>query len=150
MTQSTTQVNACDVVVKIDNAAGNLQDISGSSNQVSFDLQNKVGDGIRTFGTDFPLRAVCGRDAAISMRAVYSGDEGEAKQLLMDWYFNHNKDARTLVIDIPDSDPGGDRYTFEAYLEHVNVPVEAGNPDPILLEASFKPTGTYTWAEIGS
>lgn len=150
MTQSTTQINACDVVIKLDNDGGVLQDISGSTNTININRLNRVGDGVRTFGSRFPLRAACGKDAEITMRAVYSGNELEAKQLLNEWYENHNDEARTLQVDIPDSDPGGDRYTFEVLLENLRIDVEAGNPDPVGIEANMKPTGTFTWAEIGS
>ncbi len=150
MTQTTTQINGCDAVLKIDNAAGNLADISGSSNSISIERLNQVGDGVRTFGSRFKVRAACGKDANISVKILYTADGAEALALLNDWYENHNEDSRSLRLDMPDSDPGSDRYDFEVFIESFRFDVEAGNSDPILCEVAFKPTGTFTCAEIGS
>jgi len=149
--QTTTQISACDVVIRLDTDVDfTLADISGSSNSVTLNRLTQVSDAIRSFGSDFPIRQACGRDADITLRAIYSEDEAEAKQLLNDWYENHNQDRRTLQVDVPNSDPGSDRYTFEVYLASLNMSLESGTPGPVLLEASLKPSGTFTWAEIGS
>lgn len=150
MTQTTSQVNSCDSTLKLDDEGGNLQDISGSSNAVTIERLQKVGDGLRTFGNDFSVRAACGRDANITLRAVYSQADSEATFLLNDWYHNHPKTLRTFIADIPDSLPGSDRYTFEVLLESLRFDDESGNPDPILIEAAFKPSGTFTWSVVSS
>ena len=150
MTQSTTQLNSCDSVIKLDNGAGALADISGSTNSVSIERLVTVGDGIRTFGNDFKLRAACGKDAAIKCKCVYSGEDSEALFILNDWYENSYKTARTFVVDIPSSDPGGDRYSFEVLLERLSFDDNAGEADPILVEYDLKPTGSFTWSVIGS
>lgn len=148
MAQTTTAVNACDVVVNLDNTAGTLVDISGSSNEVSMDFNNSLGE-FRTFGTEWPVRMQCGADATISFNAIYSTTASEAVDILKDWFFT-DRDSRTIRVDIPDSSVGSDRYTFEVYLETMSVPVAVEEPAPILVSATMKPTGEVTLSTIAS
>jgi hypothetical protein len=148
--QTTTAINGCDLTVKIDNSSGVLQDVSGTSNQIRMDRSLRISDDVYTFGTKFPIVKTCGKKATISARFIYSQDEAEAIQLLNDWYENHSEDPRTVQIDMPDSLPGSDRYTYEALLENLNVQQEAGDANPTLVEATFRPTGTFSWANISS
>ncbi len=148
MPQTTTQVNGCDVVVNLDNTAGTLTDISGSSNEVSMDFNNNLGE-FRTFGSTWPVRMMCGADATISFNAVYSLAASEAKDILMDWFFT-DRDLRTIQVDIPDSSVGSDRYTFQVLLETLNVPVAADEAAPILIAATMRPSGEVTYAAIAS
>ncbi len=150
MAQTTSQVNACNAVLKLDNSEGNLADISGSSNRVSITLTNIVSEPVRTFGSQFGIRTVCGKDSSITLRVVYSEDESEAKQVLLDWYQNHNQDSRTFQVDNPDSEAGSDRFTFECKLGEMTMDLDPSEPGPTMIEAQLRPTGTFSWAEIGS
>jgi hypothetical protein len=143
-------VNSCDTTVKLDDENGVLQDVTGSSSAVDQEFIQNVGDGLRTFGTDFPVRAACGRDGNVTWRVVYSQADNESLYMLLDWYFNHPKTARTFQVSIPDDTPGSDRYSFEMLLANLRIPDEAGNPDPIIVEAALRPTGAFTWAVVGS
>jgi hypothetical protein len=130
---------------------GSLADISGSSNSVTLNRMTQVSDAIRTFGgTDFPIRQACGRDAEITLKVIYSMSQIESKQILNDWYENHHTDRRTLQVFMPDALPGSDKYEFEVYLERLNVSVESGTPAPIMIEATLKPSGTFTWSVVAS
>jgi hypothetical protein len=148
MPQTTSQVNACDVVIKLDDVNGELDDISGSSNECSMDLTNDLGV-LTTFGVRFPVRQECKSDATINLKIIYSMDETEALSILRGWYFT-TRGHRTIQIDVPDGDVGGDRYTFECFLESLGIPLKSDDPNPILVEAVLKPTGTFTCSEIGS
>lgn len=150
MTQTTTQVNSCDTTVKLDDENGVLIDVTGSSSAVDPEFTQNVGEGLRTFGTDWPVRQACGRDGTFAWRVVYTQDNAEAKYLLFDWYFNHPKTRRTYQIDIPDSNPGSDRLSMEVYLATFRYSDEAGSPDPIMIEATLRPSGAVTWTPIGS
>jgi hypothetical protein len=143
-------VNGCDTTVELDDENGNLQDVTGSSSGVDQEFIQNVGDGLRTFGTDFKVRAACGRDGTVTWRAVYSQADSEALYMLNDWYFNHPKTVRTFRVSIPDKLPGSDQYTFEMLLASLRIPDESGNPDPILVEASLIPTGIFGWSVIAS
>ncbi len=137
-------------MIHLSNDSGGLSDISGSSNSVTMNRLTQVSDAIRSFGSDFPIRQACGRDADITLKVIYSTSQLEAKQCLNDWYENHNTDLRTLQVDLPDGLPGSDRYTFQVFLATLNMGIEAGTPNPILVEASLKPSGTFTCAVIAS
>lgn len=150
MSQTTTQINSCDTSVELDDENGILQDVTGSSSAVNPEFVQNVGDGLRTFGTDWPVRQACGRDGTLTWRAVYSQADNESAYMLWDWYFNHPKTSRTYRISVPDKNPGSDQFAFEVFLERLTFSDEAGSADPIMLEATLRPTGAITWTVIGS
>ena len=150
MAQTTTAINGCDGVIKVDNDAGNLQDISGSSNQITIERLLRTSDDVYTFSTDYPLTLTCGKKATVTIRIVYSTDELEGMQLFNEWYENHATTKRTVQIDLPDSTAGSDRYTFECLIERFTFSTEAGDANPIMAEIVLKPSGTFTWAQVGS
>lgn len=142
MTQTTTAVNACDVAIWLDNASGTQKDLSGSTNTASMNFTNQLG-AVRNFGTRWQIRLECGKDGTFSIAAVYSTAQDEAIDILKNWYFNTPGD-RTLTIYIPDKNVGSDVYECEARLESLDIPVEAGSADPIVVTASLKPNGPVT------
>ncbi len=150
MAATTSGINACDVVVRIDPDVGFLQDISGESNSVDINLETKVSDGVRVFGDPFPIRKACGKDASIKIRVVYSEDGAEAMHLFEGWYQDHYADTRTVQIDVPDSDVGSDRYTFECFLVRLPIPLKTDDPGIVMVEIDLLPTGTFSIAEISS
>ena len=146
--QTTSAINACNAVIKLQNVQGSMIDISGSANDASMDLTNDLGK-LHTFGTRFPVRLECKSDASISLKAVYSTPDNEALGILKDWYFV-TRGKKVITIDVPDSDAGSDRYTFDVFLEKLNIPLKADDANPILVSADLKPTGTFTLAAIAS
>lgn len=142
MAQTTTAVNACDVKIYLDNAAGTPTDISGSSNTCSMAFTNQLG-AVRNFGTRWQIRLECGKDATFNLSAVYSTATDEAIDILKNWYFN-TPGNRTLTVYIPDKDVGADVYSCEARLENLNIPVEAGKADPIVVTCALMPNGPVT------
>lgn len=149
MPATSTAKNACNAVIKVDNGAGVLADISGSMNEVNVNLDNKLGE-VKVFGSDFPRRLACGRDAALDTRFVYSGSDAESAYILLDWWQNHHEDARTMEFYLPDENPGADKISGEFMLENLRLPGKADDANPILGTASFKPDGDVTWAVQGS
>lgn len=147
MPATTTAITACNAVVNLDNSGGTLVDISGSSNEVQIDLENNVGE-FKPFGTAWPVRLVCGKDASISFKAVYSMNAAEAKALLNQWYFGGNDGARTLRVDAPDSNTGSDRYQAEVVLESLSIPMKADDATPIPISAEFKTASAMTLTTI--
>ena len=144
MTQTTTHVNACDVGLWLDNAAGTLTDIGGSSNAVNLSFSQNIG-ALPTFGTDWPRRKACGRDVKIELTAVYSTAADEAVDILSDWFFGaSHKDARTIKVYIPDKNVGSDVYSGEAVLETCDIPAQAGEGTPITVTASLSADGAWT------
>lgn len=142
-------VNACDVGIQLDDKNGALRDISGSSNQVSMDLSQTIGT-LWLFGSRFPRRKQCKSDATIAFRAVYTMATLEAMDTLRDWYFNKPSTSKRLQVRIPNGQNGADQYEFQVLLERLNIPVQATNADPILVDATLRPTGQFTYSVVAT
>jgi hypothetical protein len=149
MPVTTTGIDATDCVIKLDNAAGVLTDISGSSNKVEIKLENGVAE-FRPFGTAWKKRMVVGKDAPISLRVVFTKTAGEGWPLLRDWFTGSNDSPRTIQIDVPDSSIGSERYVAEVVLADANIPLDAGADEYVMVEASLKTDGALTYAAITS
>lgn len=150
MAQTTTYITACDAVIKLENLEGSMLDVSGSTNAVDIDLQQPAGTPLRTFGSRFPVRGQCGKDATIGFRAVYSTAQAEAMNILKDWYENHPGTTRKLQVFLPDAAEGSDKYEFDTLLTRLPVNAESGNADPILVAAELVPTGTFSISVVAS
>jgi len=150
LAQTTAAINACDVVVKLDNDGNpqTLVDISGSSNQVTMNLTNALGV-LHMFGSRWPIRLECKSDAEITLRAVYSEVDAEAVRQLLRWYFT-DRGHKTLTVDVPDGSAGGDKYTFEVFLASLSIPLDGADANPVLVEAVMQPTGEFTLTAIAS
>lgn len=148
MPQTTSQVTACDARIYLDNGAGLLVEITGSSNEASMDFTNQLGE-LFTFGTRFPVRGECKSDATINLNVIYTLDDAEALNILKNWYFT-TRGRKTLRIEVPDGSPGADRYEFEVYLESMNIPLSSNDANPVLVSAVLRPSGTFSVTVIGS
>lgn len=147
MAQSTTIVTACDVNVWLDSGAGTPVDISGVTNSVTLNFSQNV-DAQHTFGSRWPVRFMCGKDANFSLVVFYSTATDEGLDILRDWFFaNDSADARTLTVYIPTKDVGWDRYQAEVVLESLDIPATAGEATPITVTASLLPTGAVTHSQ---
>lgn len=150
MAQTTTSVNACDVVIELDNADGTLTDISGSSNQCGMSMSSNVGE-TNTFDGQWAIRRVCKTSVNVSLQAVYSTADVEALNTLADWWFAGSYgDARTCTISVPDDTAGSDEYTGEFVLTSLNIPLSADDAAPILVTAELQNQGAFSRATIAS
>jgi hypothetical protein len=146
MAQTTTSVNACDVTIEVDNAAGSLVDISGSSNQCSISISSNTGQTF-TFDGDWALQKICKKSASISVQAVYSTADAEAANVLLDWWFGSAyNSARSVEINIPDQTTGSDTYTGEFVLSSASIPLSAEDAAPILVSFELLNDGEFTRA----
>lgn len=146
MSQSTTVWNGCDVVLKLDNSSNVLTDISGSSNDVSIDFSQDIGD-YKTFASKWKGRIPCGKDAKIKLKIVASKDTAEALKNILDWYFTTGG-SKSIQIDAPDSTTGSDRFTGEVVLESFSIPLTADDASPVMAEVNLLPNGALSWATI--
>ncbi len=150
MAQTTTNITACDAVMKLETQPeGTLLDISGSMNSVTMRFLQPTGQ-LRTFGSRFYVRGQCGQDAELSARAVYSEDDSEAINILRDWYFNHPGTLRKFQVFLPDASAGSDKYEFSTLLVDLEIPAESGNADPVLCAFTLSPSGTFSWSKVAS
>ncbi len=149
MPATTTPIVATDCVISIDNAAGVLTDISGSSNTASISLEHGLGRA-RVFGLQWNITRVVGKDASIELKVVYTPTATEGWQLLKNWFFGGTDTPRTVQIDIPDGLPGSDRYTGEFVIENADIPLDAGADELVMCTVSLKPDLAVSTATIGT
>lgn len=143
MAQTTTHVNACDVSVWLDNLAGTLTDISGSSNGVSMQFSIETGM-LRTFQAKWPVRTECGKDAEITLKAVYSTAADEAYDILKNWFFASTPGARSFSCYIPNKNVGSDHYYGEVRLGGgFGFDADPTEPGPIAVEVTLLPDGEF-------
>lgn len=149
MPQTTDAIVATNTVVKLDNAAGVLTDISGDSNKVELGPKNGVAE-TRVFGNQWMLRGVVGKDVDISLDCIYTTNAAEGAQLLDGWFYGGTDTARTIQIDIPDGDPGSFRYTGEVILSDYTETLDATADEWVMVSAKLLPSGAFTKATIGT
>lgn len=143
MAQTTTYINACDAEMWLDNEAGTLVNISGSTNNVSMEFTNATGQ-LSTFGGNgWPVRMCCNKDCTITVGAVYTTANDEALDVLKNWFFGSGCAAKSFVVYLPDKNPGSDKYYGEVILESLSIPVTADEPSPISVTAVLRPTGEF-------
>jgi len=149
MAQTTTAVNACDVVVSIDDDGGTLTDVSGSTNEVAISFEINMGEA-NTFDGNYPLRLVCGKTASMSLTALYTTTGDEAWDLIKGWLHVYDGDSRTVRVDCPDSTTGSDRYEGEWTLVSYDHTFSSGEGGPIMVSAELVNDGTINLYEIGT
>ena len=143
MTQTTTYINACDASIWLDNAAGTLKDISGSSNTIQAEFTQVIGE-LSTFQQKWPVRLSCRKDATFTLGVVYSTATDEGMDVLKNWYFAATPGLRTLTFYIPDKNVGSDKYSGEVVLESLSIPSTADEASPIPVTAVLRPSGEFT------
>jgi len=143
MTQTTTYINACDASIWLDNSSGTLTDISGSSNNISMEFTQIIGE-LSTFQQKWPVRLSCRKDCTFTLGAVYSTAADEAIDILNDWFWATTPGLRTLTVYLPDKNVGSDKYAGEVVLETLTIPVVADDASPIPVTAVLRPSGVWT------
>lgn len=143
MAQTTTYVNACDASIWLDNSSGTLTDISGSSNTISMEFIQVIGE-LSTFQQKWPVRLSCRKDATFNLGVVYSTASDEGKDILNDWYFATTPGLRTLTVYLPTKNVGSDKYSGEVVLESLSIPATADDASPIPVTAVLRPSGEFT------
>lgn len=149
MAQTTTEVNACDAVIQLDDETGVLVDISGSSNTASINLTNDISE-TTVFGGNWKLTGCCKSAATFAVNAVYTTAANEAKDIFVDWQFTYHCAKRTLQINIPDNEIGSDRYQSEVLLESLSIPIDSGDATPILIAASMRNSGAVAHTVVAT
>lgn len=145
MPLTTTAINACNASIWMDKLGGTLTDISGSSNAVNLDFSQEIGM-YRTFGSKWPTRLTCGKDARWTLNIVYSSAADEAFDVLKKWFFATNPGNRTVKLYLPDKNVGSDVFSGEFKLESLSWPASAGQAEPINVTAVLLPDGEVTHA----
>ena len=145
MTQTSTGITACNASIWLDNAAGTLTDISGSTNKVQLDFSIETGMKY-TLGSVWPKRFQCGKDAKFTVDAVYTTAATEASKIINAWYHATTPGKRTLKIYVPDKNVGSDVYSCEVVQEGPAFGLEAGSGDPVMVTFVLSPDGDVTYS----
>lgn len=147
MAQTTDAINACDVIVQLDNISGVLTDFSGTSNNVEISFDREIGE-FRSFASKWKGRIPCGKDASIKLRIIASKNANELSRNFLDWWENQPSVRKTLRVDMPDSSSGSDRFTGEVVLKSLPIVMADDDPNPIMIDAELLPDGALNWSII--
>lgn len=149
MAQTTDSVNACNVVLMVDDSTGTLVDISGSANEATMDFSIQSSETF-TFEGDWAIKKSCKKAVTMSINALYSLNDAEASNILEDWFHNSSTTSRTVQLDVPNDSGGSFRYSAEWIIEGYNLPVSATEAGVIILGFSLSNDGEVTRAAIAS
>ena len=143
MAQSTTAINACDASIWLDDDAGSLTDISGSSNQLDVNFDHDIGQ-YTSFQAKWPERLECGKDASFTLQVIYTTAEDEAFDIIKQWFFNTAPGKRTFTFYFPDKNIGSDKFSCEARIQNMSFTGTGGEADPIIVTVTLLPSGEVT------
>lgn len=149
MAQTTNAINACNVVLTVDDSTGTPVDISGSSNQASMDFSLQVAETF-TFDGDWAIKKSCKKSVALTIQTLYSLSDAEGSNIMEDWFHNSSGTSRTVTIDVPDGTGGSFSYSGEFILESYGLPVSADDAGVILMSFSLSNDGAVTRAAVAS
>ena len=149
MAQTTTAVNACNAVIKIDNAAGTATDISGEANQVVIRFRNRYNQW-KHYDSDHQTRLLIGQEIQLSLTVLYSTTSDEGLDILRDWCTGTltGTDARTVTVYVPDDSEGSDYYEAEMVPINWSKGLGAEAAEPINVTVTFRSTDEYTVAQV--
>lgn len=149
MPQTSTAINACDARIRLENENGQNVDISGSSNEITIDFDNDLGD-YKSFGSRWRGRLECGSDATFKLKVIYSTAQNEALDIFKSWYFG-TRGHRRIQVNLPNEETGSDRYEADVFLESANgLGGAADAAGPIMLDLTMRPHNGVAHNTIGS
>lgn len=149
MAQTTTAVNACDAGIWLDNGTLIPTGIGGSANNVDMNFDQEIGE-FRTFGSRWPGRLECGKDANFTLNIVYSSAADEAFDILKTWFFASSPGNRTLSVYIPDKNVGSDHFQAECKIEGLSWTAGSDEAGPIMVTANLLPDGEVALSTLAT
>ncbi len=149
MAQTTNAVNACNVVLTVDDSTGTPVDISGSANNASLDFTVQSSETF-TFDGDWAIKKSCKKSASLSINVLYTLNDAEGSNIMEDWFHNSSGISRTVQIEVPSSAGGGFSYSGEWTIEGYGLPVTADDAAVIMMGFSLSNDGAVTRAAIAS
>jgi len=133
----------------LDDEAGTLTDITGASAKATISSSANSAS-VRVFADDDPITKVCGKDTTIGLECFYSTAADEAVDLLKHWWFNYFGTARSIEIYVPDSTVGSDKFYGEVQVTSLELPLEAGNAEPIRVSVELVTDGVFALMTVAS
>lgn len=149
MAQTITAATGIDSEVYLDDAGGNLTNISGSSSKLDLSPENKVGE-MQTFGSRWMIRTVGGKNLQVKVTSVLSIGADEATEIILDWWNGGSDAPRTARFDFPNSEVGSYRLEGEFVLADLPFVLDSGDANPAKLEYTLMNTGAVSYERITS
>lgn len=146
MAATTTSFTACNAVMRLDNNAGTLQDISGNSSSVSMSFDNKIGE-YRVFGNQYVQRIQCGKDASVTINGVATTTANEIRDVVESWYFS-GSGLRTFQLNMPDESTGSKRYQVETVLKNFQFDGDASAAEPVMYKIELAIAGAVAYTTL--
>lgn len=136
-----------DVIVKMDNVAGSLDDVSDNVSTLNMPLTNTIGK-FSVLGTRSMQKAEGNSDVTITMGVRTSHDTDSAHYYFTRWNLDSitsKAGTKTFQIQDPDATAGSFQYDLECYLaSYDGVGKTAGDGTPAEHSASLEPTALPT------
>lgn len=148
MAQTTTAINACGAVLEVDDVDGDPNNISGSSNRANLKLSRAMGQGV-TFEGEWNFRLQCKKDGSLELLIMYTTDTDEGLELLTDWW-EANTGRRTVSVYPAGKINGAKFFTGEFLLQDLDLPIDATDPNPIMITATLLPDGAINFSNFVS
>lgn len=149
MAETTTSINGCNAVIRLEDNLGNLVDISGSSNEFNLDLANKLGE-FHVFGGRWTKRKECKSDATLKLKIVYTTAANEGLDLLINWFFVTRGDRTVRLFPYGEA-TGADRWDGDYLIESANgIGAPAERAEPIMIDLTLKPIAGVAHNNVGS
>lgn len=143
MAATSTAINACNAAIWLDDATGVPRDISGSSNVVTLNFDNELGE-FQAFQDGATYRLECGEDASFEVTILYSTTTNEGADILKNWYFG-TKGDRSFAVYLPDKDVGSDKYYCEVKIDNWSMTPSRSEASPIAISLVLVPNGAVSW-----
>ena len=149
MAQTTTAVDACNAVIKVDSSTGVATDVSGSANAVRLRFTNRYNQW-KHYDSDHPTVLLIGQELTADITVLYSTADDEGLDILRDWCTGAltGTDGRTVTVYIPDDDEDSDYYQAEMVPTSWTAGLKASDSGPIEVKASFRSTDGYTVSQV--
>ena len=146
MTQTTTDYNACDVSLWLDNDGGTPTDISGSSNSINAAWTQSTGS-VSTFQASGWVKSKggCMKSGTITITVLGTTAATEGFTMFHDWFFNHSGDLRTVTWYEPDKNVGSHKFSGEAVIQDMTSDRPSDVSDPVTTVATVLTSGIWTW-----
>lgn len=145
MPATTTAVNAAGCKISLADETSTMRDISGSLNKAEIKFKNDLGE-FGVFGDSATYRTERLVDAEVELTIVFSTTANEGFDILKRWQALRGR--RQLIVDVPVSSTGADRYTGNFRYSDLNIPLNAEESKPIMVTANLKADGPVTRSTI--
>lgn len=145
MPTTTTAVTAAGCKISIADETATMRDVSGSLNKADIKFSNDLGE-FGVFGDSAKYRTERLVDAEVDLTIIFSTTANEALDILKRW--RSLRGSRQVIIDMPVSSAGADRYTGNFKYADISIPLGAEEAKPIMVTANLKADGPVTRTTI--